>query len=108
MRRSTREIYFSVDVEADGRVPGPSSMVSLGACAAAVRDGDGAVGVLDPTIDTFYRELRPISATWDAEALAVSGLTRAHLEEHGEPPERAIASFAEWVDSVARTHRAKP
>ena len=31
----TRELYISVDVEPDGHVPGPSSIVSLGACAAA-------------------------------------------------------------------------
>ena len=39
----TRELYISADVEPDGHVPATSSRVSLGACAAALRDGDGNV-----------------------------------------------------------------
>jgi DNA polymerase III epsilon subunit-like protein len=108
VRQSTREVYLSVDVEADGPVPGPYSMVSLGACVAAVRDRDGAVEVVDPEVHTFYRELRPISEEWDPEALAVSGLTREHLETRGAEPAQAMREFADWVDEVAGAHRARP
>ena len=33
------DLYFSVDIEADGPIPGPYSMVSLGACVAGTYDG---------------------------------------------------------------------
>jgi len=45
---ATRELYICVDAEVDGHVPGPYSMVSIGACAAAVRGEDGLVEILDP------------------------------------------------------------
>jgi Exonuclease len=106
--RGTREVYVSVDVEADGPVPGPYSLVSLGACVAAVRGADGEIEIVDPEAHTFYRELKPISDRWDAEALAVSGLTREHLEANGADPHVAMADFLAWVDTVARRLRARP
>jgi DNA polymerase III epsilon subunit-like protein len=105
---AAQELYVSVDVEADGRVPGPFSLVSLGACAAAVRSPTGEISVLDPAAHTFYRELRPISSDWDPQALEVSGLTREHLETNGVEPARAMTEFAEWVDSLSRQYEANP
>jgi len=53
--------YFTVDVEADGPIPGDYSMVSFGAVA------------VEPTLQhTFYGEVKPISNKWVPEALAVS------------------------------------
>jgi DNA polymerase III epsilon subunit-like protein len=106
--RGTREVYVSVDVEADGPVPGPYSLVSLGACVAAVRGADGEIEIVDPEAHTFYRELKPISDRCDPDALAVSGLTREHLEANGTEPHLAMADFVAWVDAVARTLRARP
>lgn len=103
-----REVYISVDVEADGPVPGPYSLVSLGACVAAVRGTDAGIEIVDPEQHTFYRELKPISEHWNAEALAVSGLTREHLEEKGAEPAAAMTEFAGWVDEIGRTFRARP
>jgi Exonuclease len=104
----TREVYVSVDIEADGPIPGPFSLVSLGACVAAVRDRDGTIEPIDAEAHTFYREFRPISGGWNAEALAVSGLTREHLELHGADPAVAISEFADWVDETAERYRARP
>jgi hypothetical protein len=55
----TRELYLCVDVEPDGHVPGLSSIVALGACAAALRDDAGAVHALDPDAEqhAFYAVL---------------------------------------------------
>jgi 3' exoribonuclease, RNase T-like len=108
MNRITTEVYFSVDVEADGKVSVPSSLVSLGACAAAVRHQDGSVERLDPDEETFYREVQPISEHWDPAALAVSGLTREHLERNGVAPSEAMRDFVAWIEQVAANRSAKP
>lgn len=117
MRRSygtllavTRELYLSVDVEPDGHVPGTSSIVSLGACAAALRDDEGAVAPLDPQIDAhaFYAVLRPITDSYVDKALRVTGFDRATLERDGRRAEEALPAFAAWVDGLAAQHDAQP
>jgi DNA polymerase III epsilon subunit-like protein len=117
MRRSygtlhavTRELYISVDVEPDGHVPGTSSLVSLGACAAAIRDEDGTVTALDADSDAnrFYAVLRPITDRYVEKALRVTGFDRATLEAEGRPPEEALPEFAAWVDGLAAEHDALP
>jgi DNA polymerase III epsilon subunit-like protein len=106
----TRELYISVDVEPDGHVPGSSSMVSLGACAAAVRDDDGNVEPLDPENErnAFYAVLRPISDRYVDKALGVTGFDRATLERDGRPPEEALPEFVTWIDGLAAEHDALP
>jgi len=96
--RST--LYLSVDVEADGPIPGPFSMISFGAAVCGRFDGNGFTAV-DPTQDTFYRELRPISPDFIPEAQAVSGLDRAHLSTHGADPQEAMAALRTWVTEVS-------
>jgi len=108
--RVTRELYISADVEPDGHVPGTSSMVSLGACAAALRDDDGNVQALDPEADghSFYAVLRPITDSYVEKALRVTGFTREELERDGRPPEEALPEFAAWIDALAAEHDALP
>ena len=79
--------YFMVDVEADGPCPGRYSMVSFGAI------------LVKPGLDvTFHGTLKPISETFVAEALAVSGVTREQTLAFPEP--RAVmedfADLATW------------
>ena len=106
----TRELYISVDVEPDGHVPGINSLVSLGACAAAVRDDDGAVAALDRDDEAnhFYAVLAPISAAYIEQALRVTGLDRATHERDGRPPAQALPEFAAWIDGLAAEHDALP
>ena len=106
----TRELYISVDVEPDGHVPGTSSIVSLGACAAVVRDDEGALQLLDPETEanTFYAVLRPITDRFVEKALRVTGFDRATLERDGRPPEEALPQFAAWIDGLAAEHDAQP
>ena len=106
----TRELYISVDVEPDGHVPGTSSIVSLGACAAAVRDEDGAITALDGEDDanTFYAVLRPITDQYVEKALRATGFDRATLEREGRRPEEALPEFAAWIDGLAQEHDALP
>ncbi|WP_181970550.1 exonuclease [Kitasatospora xanthocidica] len=103
----TPTVYVSVDVEADGPIPGPYSMVSFGAVVAGWHDGEGfrragAGGA------AFYRELRPISAEYVPEALAVSGLDRAVLEADGADPAAAMREFGRWVEGVRGGQRYRP
>jgi hypothetical protein len=99
-RRIKPSLYISVDIEADGPIPGPYSMLSLGAAVAGVQDADGFTAA-DPERDTFYRELRPISEDFVPEALAVSGLDRERLTAEGAEPSVALAEFTGWVREVS-------
>ncbi|MFJ5632276.1 exonuclease [Streptomyces goshikiensis] len=92
-------IYISVDIEADGPIPGPYSMISFGASVAGRQDG-AVYTAADPERDTFYRELRPISERYEDAALAVSGLDRDRLLREGAEPAAAMAEFRAWVREV--------
>ncbi|MFJ5810477.1 exonuclease [Streptomyces sp. NPDC093093] len=101
------EFYVSVDVEADGPVPGPFSMSSFGLAVAGVCDGGGFQAV-DPAERTFYAELKPISDAFDPEALAVSGLDRGRLTREGLDPAEAMNGAAAWLAAVSEELGAKP
>ena len=101
---SSEELYFSADVEADGPIPGPFSMLSFGLCLAGRFDGERFVR-LDPEQASFYRELRPISDRFEPDALAVSGLDRDALTETGADPVVAMSEAHAWVLDRARTAR---
>jgi ribonuclease T len=88
------DIYISIDVEADGPIPGDYSMLSLGAAVA------------EPPFDrTFYRELRPVTEKWVQGALEASKLDRAKLVAEGADPAAAMREFAEWVKAQAGKER---
>ncbi len=94
------DLYISADVEADGPIPGPYSMLSFGLAVAGGFDGT-TFTVADPTERTFYAELRPISADFDPDALAVSGLDRQRLLREGRDPAEAMNAAAAWVREAA-------
>lgn len=56
----------------------------------------GAVVVEPGLAKTFYGQLRPISAEWIPDALAVSGFTREAHEGFADPAV-VMQSFAEWL-----------
>ena len=87
------ELYIAVDVEADGPIPGPYSMLSLG------------MAVVGRPELTFYTELKPISVEWVPQALAVSGLDRDRLLREAPAPEEALRTAARWVNGLRRTGR---
>ncbi|MFF3458944.1 exonuclease domain-containing protein [Streptomyces sp. NPDC002730] len=93
-------LYISVDIEADGPIPGPYSMISFGAAVAGRQDA-ASYTPTDPEAHTFYRELRPISEDFVPEALAVSGLDRDRLVAEGSEPAAAMAEFSAWVREVS-------
>jgi len=79
------EIYFSVDVESAGPIPGPYSMLSLGAC------------LVEDSKQSFYVEFKPITKNFVPAALKVSGLDLNALEISGKAPAVAIKDFRNWV-----------
>ena len=81
------ELYVAADVEADGPIPGPFSMIALGMAVVGRPDL------------TFYTEIRPISDAHDPEALAVSGLDRERVRE-APAAEEAMAAAARWLDGL--------
>lgn len=91
------EIFVSVDIEADGPIPGPHSMLSLGA-AAFVR------GDLTP-VATFEINFAPLdgaspdpstAAWWAAQDPAVW----AHVTADPLPPDEATRRFGDWVKGL--------
>lgn len=87
------ELYVAVDVEADGPIPGPYSMISLGMAVAG-----------HPEL-TFYTELKPISEDYVPEALAVSGLDRDRLIREAPEPAEAMRAAKKWIDGLRKTGR---
>lgn len=90
------DVFFSVDVETDGSVPGLYSILSL----AIVRAGtyDGCTWVRPEKYDHFfYKELKPISEQFEIEALDVNGLDRESLKVSGVSPEVAMNDAYNWV-----------
>ena len=90
------DVYISADVETDGPIPGPYSMLSFALTVVGRFDGKTFQRAGDRSA-TFVRELRPISDTFEPEALAVNGLDRDRLLVEGTPPEQAMTAAAEWV-----------
>lgn len=96
------DAYFSADVETDGPIPGPFSILSFALVYAGSFDGRYFVRP-EEFEQKFYRELRPISENFEPEALRINGLDRARLRIEGESPEKAMTDACRWVKDVART-----
>ncbi|MEX0804429.1 MAG: 3'-5' exoribonuclease [Candidatus Binatia bacterium] len=99
------DVYFSADVETDGPIPGPFSILSFALVYAGRFDGHRFER---PTSFecTFYRELKPISERFEVEALRVNGLDRERLCREGMSPEQAMTEASNWVKNIAGPKRA--
>ncbi len=89
------EIYVSTDIEADGPIPGPHSMLSIGS-AAFTADGE--------MISTFSANLEPLEGArghpetmaWWRKNQAAWEQSRKNLQE----PSAAIAAYVAWLDAL--------
>lgn len=79
------EVFISVDIEADGPIPGDYSMSAIGAVVVGKPD------------TTFYRELKPISDKFLPAAVKITKLDRKQLAEHGVEPKLAMEEFEHWL-----------
>jgi hypothetical protein len=98
------DAYFSADVETDGPIPGPYSLLSFALVYAGTYDGAAYEKPTDWRT-RFHAELRPISDEFQADALAVNRLDREHLKRHGEDPASAMTRAADWVRQIAGGRR---
>lgn len=95
-----KDVYFSADVETDGPVPGPFSMLSFALVVAGSYDGQRFER---PTsfADSFEAELRPVGSEFQQEALRVNGLDRDRLLVEGRDPVECMSAAAAWVRARA-------
>lgn len=99
------DLYISADVETDGPVPGPYSLLSFGLVVIGSFDGRRLDRGAPPSGDTHYAELRPIADEFQPEALNVNGLDRERLKTAGADPGEAMTAAARWVRERATGHR---
>jgi hypothetical protein len=97
------DVYFSADIETDGPIPGPYSMLSFAMVYAGTFDGRDFRSP-DDYAESFYRELKPISDKFQPEALRVNGLDRERLLREGETPESAMSAASRWIKKIAGCH----
>jgi ribonuclease T len=88
-----KELYFSVDIESSGPIPGKYSMLSLGAC------------VVGEEQKSFYVELKPISSDFVPDALKVTNFDLDRLQQTGKAPAEAMTKFRSWVETIAGDRR---
>jgi hypothetical protein len=93
---SAVDAYFSADVETDGPIPGPFSMLSFAIVYAGSFDGQRFERPKNYE-RVFYRELKPISSEFQEEALKVNGLDRDRLLIEGNSPEIMMMDAYKWV-----------
>lgn len=98
------DVYFSADVETDGPIPGPYSMLSFALVYAGAFDGEQFVRPGRERI-VFYRELKPISDGFEPEALRVNRLDRERLQREGVSPGDAMTDAAHWIRQHAGAGR---
>jgi DNA polymerase III epsilon subunit-like protein len=94
------DVYFSADVETDGPIPGPFSILSFALVYAGSFDGRRFSRPKDFR-HSFYREMQPISQEFQPEALRVNGLDREKLSREGRNPEIAMDEASRWVWTIA-------
>lgn len=101
MKQNKPEIYCSIDIEANGPIPGPNSMLSFGAAAFIIEDDKPKL------INTFYANLELLEgskpdadtqAFWDKNKEAYD-LTRTNLQY----PSDAISKFHTWLTDLPGT-----
>jgi hypothetical protein len=99
------DLYVSVDIETDGPIPGPYSMLAFAMVPAGRYDGH-AFQRAPADAQSFYAELKPISTSFDPEAMSVNGMDREALLLRGLAPEHAMRDAAAWVRELAGEDRA--
>ncbi len=85
--------FIVVDIESDGPLLGTHSMVCFGAV------------VLERSLEkTFYGQMKPISPSYEDDALVVSGFSREEHETFPDPKE-TMEAFAIWIKENNRNGR---
>jgi hypothetical protein len=90
-----QEVYVSTDVEADGPIPGPHSMLSFG--SAAYLGDKTLIGTFSVNLDTLPGARgHPKTLRWWGE----HSEARAACRENPRPPEEAMRRYADWLKKL--------
>lgn len=90
-----REIYLSTDVETDGPIPGPHSMLSFG--SAAYTAGKTLLSTFSANLETLAdATAHPKTAEWWASQPEAWAACRTNLEA----PEAAMRRYVAWIKSL--------
>jgi hypothetical protein len=89
------EIYVSTDIEADGPIPGPHSMLSFG--SAAYRADKTLVSTFSANLETLPDASgHPDTMAWWAKQPDAWAACRSDLQ----PPSRAMETYVQWLDAL--------
>jgi hypothetical protein len=94
------DMYFSADVETDGPIPGPFSMLSFAIVYAGWFDGNAFCRPQEYSASICV-ELKPISEQFELEALKVNGIDRERLKQTGRDPREGMTIAAQWIRDFA-------
>ena len=111
-----KELWFSIDVETNGAVPGLYDLVSIGACVingCATKQGgaENECGCLREAHlckceqPKFYVVVQPHGGLVDPEAQAVHKITEDERRRDGVDPTIAIVQFTDWAVKTAGEFR---
>lgn len=90
-----KEVFVSVDIEADGPIPGPHSMLSLG--AVAFDDDGGELGVFSINLQTLPDASgHPDTMKWWKSQPEAWAACRVDVED----PATALPKFAAWAKAL--------
>ena len=91
----TNEIYVSTDIEADGPIPGPNSMLSFG--SAAYRADKTLLGTFEANLETLPGAMgAPETMAWWQSQPEAWAACRTGLQ----PPEAAMKSYLAWLKEL--------
>jgi hypothetical protein len=95
MSNNKKELYFSTDIETDGPIPGPFSMLSF-ACVALTKDGT-EIGTFSVNLKTLpLADQHPDTMEFWAKFPEAWEECRKEQQE----PSSAMPKFAEWVKTT--------
>lgn len=98
------EIYFSTDVETNGPIPGPFSMLSLGSAAYQMNSDNTFV-----LLSTFSVNLEALPDATECpdtmEFWAKHPDAYAATRQNTETPVAGMRSFAAWIEKVVSTQQ---
>lgn len=106
-----KEIYISIDIEADGPIPGPYSMISLGAAAFMANLTEKDYEYWELPLSTFQVNLKALPGAtehpetmefWDNNVAAYNATTIDQVD-----PKVAIDQFVIWVSFLEARYGAK-
>jgi hypothetical protein len=93
--KPSREVYVSTDVETDGPIPGPHSMLSF--ASAAYRSDKSLVATFSANLETLPGATgHPVTMAWWKENPVAWAACRNDLES----PPAAMSRYLEWVKAL--------